>query len=329
MGPTLSHFFRINPDPGYETFNHTLGEPNTYDEEGYDATGMDVVYACGQCHQVPGKTQMQYTTAQLSVLAEGMHTAAKTSGFTATADGVVSKQVNFVATPAGASFEWNFGDGTTATVATAATSHIYPAAGTYMAVVKVDGAISPIKGVTVTAINTPPTPSANVSVAGWVVTIVDSSSDAESAQVDLDVTVGCGSGGVVAPSATQAGGSTFTCTYTTAGTRYITHKAVDPDGATGMSANTSVYVPTKYTVKGKVTKVDGTTPIYGVILYLNNGIKNTNSTSSKSDGTFTFTGVVPGTYSVKALKSGYTFTDPEISGLVVDGNEIDVNFSSN
>jgi hypothetical protein len=189
--------------------------------------------------------------------------------------------------------------------------------------------MSPVKSVTVTSLNTPPTPAETVTVAGWVVTIVDSSSDNESAQPALNVTVGCGSGGVVAPSATQPGGSTFTCTYTTAGTRYITHKAVDPDGASAMSANTSVYVPTKYTVKGTVTRSNGTTPIYGVILYLNNGVKNTNATSSKSDGTFTFTGVVPGTYSVKALKSGYTFTNPEISGLVVDGNEIDVNFSSN
>jgi len=302
-----------------------------------------VAEACGQCHQTPGKTQATFTTNELSVLATNMHNALpRTADFAAAADLVVSRQVNFDASASACvsgicNFTWNFGDGTTATVGTATTTHIYPAGGTYMAVVTVDDAgtkaISPVKGVTATVINTPPTASASVSVNGWTVTIVDNSSDTESSPSDFTVTVGCGSGGTIAPSATQPGGSTFTCTYTTAGSRYISLRVKDQDGATTFFPNQYVYVPTKYTVKGKVTRSNGTTPISGATVYLNDGTRNTNSATTRTDGTFTFSNVIPniapGTYKVTATKSGYTFSNPEVSGLVVDGDEIDVNFSSN
>jgi hypothetical protein len=303
---------------------------------------INVEAACGQCHQVAGKTQATFNTNELSVLATNMHNALpSTANFTAAADLVVSRQVNFDASASSCSsgtcsYSWNFGDGALATVTTATTTHIYPAGGTYMAVVTVDDAgakaISPVKGVTVTVINIPPTASATVSVNAWTVTIVDNSSDTESDPADFIVTVGCGSGGTIAPSATQPGGSTFTCTYTTAGSRYITHKVKDPDGATTFSPNQYVYVPIKYTVKGTVTRSDGTTPISGVTVYLNNGTRNTNSATTKTDGTFTFSNVIPNiapaTYKVTATKSGYTFSNPAVSGLVVDADKTGIDFKS-
>jgi hypothetical protein len=317
-------------DPRYPTCTSC----HTTHHDGVQETTSAV---CSNCHT--SGPEITFTPGQIAVLAENFHnTIARTANFT-TAPGA-SKEAIFTVTTACSSgsctYDWLFGDSATAvTVGTAVTSHTYATAGSYSAVVTMhDGASTTMSGaktVSVTAINTPPTPSRTVSVAGWVVTIADSSTDLETTnQADLDVTVGCGSGGVRSPLAAPVAANTVvTCTYTTAGTRYITHKVADPDGAQATSANETVYVPTKYTVKGKVTKSDGITPISGVILYLNNGIKNTNSASTVTGGTFTFSGVVPGTYSVKALKSGYTFATPYVlTGVVVDGNEINVNFSS-
>jgi hypothetical protein len=304
----------------------------------HDGVQETTAAVCNDCHQ--SGPEVTFTAGQTAVLAENFHnTIPRTASFTATASATVSKQVDFVATGCPATttctYDWNFGDGNVETVDTAGTTHDYASAGSYVAVVTITSSdesvqMSPVKSVTVTTINTPPTPTKTVSVAGFVVTIVDSSSDTESAQADLDVTVGCGSGGVRNPvAAPVAGGTTVTCTYTTAGTRYITQKVTDPDGATANAASVSVYVPTKYTVKGKVTRLNGTTAISGVVLYLKVGSSNKYSAVSNSLGNFTFSNVIPGTYNVKAVKSGYTFTDPEITDLVVDGNEIDVNFSSN
>jgi len=80
-----------------------------------------------------------------------------------------------------------------------------------------------------------------------------------------------------------------------------------------------VYVPVKYTVSGKVTRSNGTTAIGGVTLYLQKTgtTTKTNAASSRTDGTYTFKNVAPGTYDVIAIKAGYTFASPALSGVVV------------
>jgi hypothetical protein len=54
-------------------------------------------------------------------------------------------------------------------------------------------------------------------------------------------------------------------------------------------------------------------------------------TSTAVDGTYTFPDVSPGTYSITATKSGYTFASPAASGIVVDGiaNVTGVNIAAN
>jgi len=59
-----------------------------------------------------------------------------------------------------------------------------------------------------------------ITQSGWTVTVIDSSTDSETAQSALGVTVDWGTG---TPS-TGSGGSTFTHTYTVAGTYYISTK---------------------------------------------------------------------------------------------------------
>jgi len=179
--------------------------------------------------------------------------------------------------------------------------------------------------------NTPPVASSLVSKSGWDVIVEDTSQDAEDAPGAMTVTVDCGAPQHPIPNPnilTGHDGDIFTCTYTYAGSYVIRHKVKDSLGLAAFS-NAPVYVPVKYTVEGTITRSDGTTPIYGVILYLNNGTRNTNATSSRSDGTFRFTNVVPGNYSVRALKAGYTFANPVISGIVVsNGNVTGQDFSS-
>jgi len=86
MGPTLTHFWRINVDPAFETFDHTAGAPNTYDEEGYAAMGVDLDMACGQCHGGTAGTGATtngapyLSKANLAPYASIMHGGAVTGG---------------------------------------------------------------------------------------------------------------------------------------------------------------------------------------------------------------------------------------------------------
>jgi hypothetical protein len=186
------------------------------------------------------------------------------------------------------------------------------------------GGVSGSFSVTTMAVNTPPVPSMTITKSGWTVTVTDNSTDAEDAQSALGVTVDWGSG---SPS-TGSGGSTLTKTYTVAGNYVIKHKVKDTAGAATWSANTSVSVPVKYTVSGKVTRSNGTTAIAGVILYLKSATK-TYAASSRTDGTYTFSNVAPGTYDVIAIKAGYTFASPALSGVVVtSANVTGINISS-
>jgi hypothetical protein len=165
-------------------------------------------------------------------------------------------------------------------------------------------------------VNTPPVPSMTVAQSGWTVTVTDSSTDAEDAQSALSVTVDWGTG--TTPS-TGNGGSTFTHTYTVAGNYVIKHKVKDTAGVATWSANASVYVPVKYSVSGKITRSNGTTAISGATLYLRKTgtTTKTNAAFSRTNGTYTFSGVAPGTYDVIAIKAGYTFVSPAFSGVVV------------
>jgi hypothetical protein len=99
MGPELSHYFRINASGDYSTFESLCtnpdyetrttctnngetwsnmsveyGEKTTYDEDGYDAVGLDVNWACGSCHYDSAKVGLLvFNKAQLSAAALGMH----------------------------------------------------------------------------------------------------------------------------------------------------------------------------------------------------------------------------------------------------------------
>ena len=121
-------------------------------------------------------------------------------------------------------------------------------------------------------------------------------------------------------------GGTFTHTYTAANTYTVVHTAT----LQGVSArdNLSVTVPAKFTVSGTVTNKAGS-PLSSVSLALNiNGLTK-GLTSTDSNGKYTFVNVVPGAYSITAIKNGYTFANPAANNVQVStGNLAGVAISS-
>jgi PKD repeat protein len=297
-----SHPFRINLD---------VTNPNSY---------PDVNAVCGQCHDGSGKP-VHLTPGQLSVFGTNIHyrISPRTATYTWTVDGTVSDKVNFDASSsacgaAPCTYVWNFGDGTIVS-APAVTSHQYPARGSYPAIVTVTDnngvvSMSPSYNITTMGQNTAPTAVMLAPVvSGMTATISDRSTDAEDAPGAMTVTVNCGNNTVkTGPDHTD-----LVCTYTTAGTYTIKHSVKDTGGLGSSSANTSVTVgstSSRYSVSGTLTKQNGT-PIGGGYIYLQlAGVNKYIAVTAATTGNFTINNVAPGTYTVKATKTGLTFTTP-------------------
>jgi PKD repeat protein len=311
-----THPFRINLD---------IKSPTTY---------PDVDPVCGQCHAGSGAPTpgiVQFTPGWLSVYATNIHNKIpRTASFTWSIDGGVSNKVNFDASASACAnppctYSWNFGDGTIA-AAGAVTSYTYPKSGSYITVVKVTGStggvtISPIHQITAANMNTAPVAAKLAPViSGMTVTISDRSTDAEDPPGAMTVTVLCGnSTTVIGPD-----NSDLVCEYTTAGTYTIRHSVKDTGGLGSSSANVSVTVgsTSKYTVSGTITRQDGS-PISGATLYLQIGTQAKYVATSATNGTFTFTNVLAGTYTIRAVKTGLTFTNPaeSVPAEIVVGTE--------
>lgn len=240
------------------------------------------------------------------------------------------------------SFSWDFGDGQTGEGESI--THLYPHAGGYA--VQLSAAdvnrhsASTVANVTAQKVNKLPVPDRTVTVSGYTVTVTDYSTDPDYNTCDRSgpgsVRVQWGASGVpdteISVDLTDtrpAVGRSVSRTYSTSGTYVIRHAVRDNDPSAYIySDNVSVTVPARYSVSGKVTRSNGTTPISGVLLYLKSSSK-TFSASTKTDGTYTFTNVVPDTYYITASKAGYTFSNPAVTGVVVaSGDVTGVNFRS-
>ena len=233
------------------------------------------------------------------------------------------------------SFSWNFGDGQIGEGENI--THYYAHAGTYPVQLSAIDAnrhsASTVANVIVQQTNLLPVPDRTVTVSGYTVTVTDYSTDPDYNTCDHSgpgtLLVQWGATGVPdtqmsvdLTNTRPAVGRSVSHTYSTSGTFVVKHAVKDnfPSGFV-YSNNISVTVPSKFIVSGRVTRSNGTTPISGVTLFLRSSSKSF-STSTQTDGTYTFTNVVPDTYSITASKVGYTFNNPAVTGIVVTTSDV-------
>ena len=128
------------------------------------------------------------------------------------------------------------------------------------------------------------------------------------------------------------GAGALSHTYANSGIYTVNVAATDSgdQGSHISTATASIGVTINpVSLSGLVTTYTGT-PLSGVSLNLQLAGAAKQITTTVSNGTYTFTNVSPGTYSILASKSGSTFNTPAISNIVVDGtaNVTGVNFSA-
>jgi hypothetical protein len=127
-----------------------------------------------------------------------------------------------------------------------------------------------------------------------------------------------GDGSTETATGVTAGAKTVTHNYLNSGTYTVTIAATDTlvsgSFVTTNTKSTSItIVPSTMTVSGLVTRANGTTPVASASVNLKlNGVSK-KLVYTATNGTYTITGVAPGTYTLTAAKSGLTFaTSPTV-----------------
>jgi predicted CxxxxCH...CXXCH cytochrome family protein len=224
-------------------------------------------------------------------------------------------------------FLWNFGDSQTGEGEII--SHTYPQAGTYTVQLSATDAnrhnATASLSVNATGANAPPVPSRTISVAGFTVTVTDFSTDP-----DYNSCGHTGQGAVRAQwgasgvpetvisadltDAPPAVGRSISHTYSAAGNYVIGHAVKDNASANYVaSGNVQVTVPATLSISGRVVRLDGTTPVPSASMRLLQGASVVKTTSTATDGTYSFVNVVPGSYTVRAIKTGLVFVDQPVT----------------
>ncbi|MCX7793178.1 MAG: PKD domain-containing protein [Thermodesulfovibrionales bacterium] len=209
------------------------------------------------------------------------------------------------------SYNWSFGDGSTASGLTA--SYTYSQPGTYtvkLTVVDNINSTQDVRSIPVSistyAANRPPQASWNISVNqnSWTVSITDTSTDPDGNLSSITINWGDGYVQTLSP------GATVTRTYATQGSYSITLTAKDSTGA--KSSVSQIVSFSRFKITGSVTNSSGN-PVGGATLKLYKGSTLLKTSYSTTAGSFSFTYLKPGTYTIKTTKSGYTFPDTEVT----------------
>jgi len=325
MGPNTLHPFIINTDPVIITDGTT-----------------DLDYACGQCHgggtnsvDNPPKTGIPYRTkAVLATVAEGMHASAGVSYPVTFTTSVTPNTltVNVIAsvdcgTCPPLTYDWNWGDGTPNGPATGASaSHTYTTAGTKSIILTVSVEAgttgSVIRIVTIANPDLPPAAGAACvwNANTWTMDLTDTSTDdGPDGDADNDVspllTTSVDWGDASAKSYGSAG-TAFSHVYTkTTGAFTVSLKAVDSKLQSSTFSCVPV-TPAYFTISGTVKKSvsAGGANLASAVVHLQqtaggsySGTLMTGTGTPIALGTFSFGSLKPGTYKIKAKKSGYTF----------------------
>jgi PKD repeat protein len=311
--PGVYHPYKINVGAGSVT------PPGT----------VDLDQACGQCHgggpdagsSPPLAGMLYFNKTTLAGFAENIHFTKPIARFTFSPDAATSYKVNFSAVsttcPTGScTYSWNFGDGSPAGSGVT-TSRTYADGSTQTVVLTVSDNVNRTTGtasnpVTPQPVNAPPVAAfaAAPVVNNYLVFFTDASTDAETAQANLLISVNWGDG----TTSSGVGGGSFSRTYATAGTFTIFLTARDAGGLFS-TTTAQVIVPTKYSISGTILESNGTTPISGatVTLKLNGATKATMTTLA--NGNYSFGNLNLGTYQVLVYRSGMIFDgDPVAAG---------------
>jgi hypothetical protein len=296
----------------------------SWDQANNCVTNMGMPIPCGtvdmQCTQdgmnpaacinvrtwVNGNELLGYTKEKLGKLislASGYQTPL--AAFTWEADATTSYKVNFdgrtsLCANGPCTYSWAFTNASPASASGSTASSIFSATGTAtLTVTDVNGYVSSIsKTVTPSAVNGKPTAAglAGMTQSAYTVSFTDASTDAETAQSALGVTVNWGDGTI----STGPGGSAFSHTYSRAMTFSIIQTVTD--GQLFASDSVKKSVPVKYSITGNVSGGGSTGTVYLSLLKNGRRVKFTKRTG---DGAYSFSNVLPGTYTVRAYKYKY------------------------
>jgi len=111
----------------------------------------------------------------------------------------------------------------------------------------------------------------------------------------------------------------FAHTFLNKGTYTITHKAIDTIGQ--QKTSTCTASPAYFTISGTV-KTPLNNNLAGAIVTVKKGVQTVGTGVSAINGTFTVGNLKPGTYTLTAIRSGYTFAVPAAT-MVVGPNDSD------
>jgi hypothetical protein len=348
---TPAHLWRINTSAMYTTwptadqFNGTNGETldkrATMSAETYtmldgvsqatytNAVWLDVDLACGQCHGGSVTEAPPLTKVQLAGVAKVMH-----GGTSADIDCTIchTKALNH---PTG-----NGTPGSPSNAASCKTCHL--AAGNVPLHTRQDQNIQAVCGqchggssttthngapyktsaqldaqaVWIHAVESAPpvpgvtaVPAVNTAISPYTVTFTDNSSAGSSIKVNW------GDGNVVIGNQ----GNTFTHTYASRTRTYsIVHTATNAEGSSSGEVF-QVPVPVKFTVSGSA--------VAGARLYLKKSGHTLKIVTAAPDGSFSFSNVVPGDYTITAYKSGSSFSNPAATVPVTNADVTGITIS--
>ena len=310
---------------------------------------VDINDACGQCHgggdnstsNPPAPGVPYRTKAELALVANGIHDSSGvyypvTFSYTVIPN---TYTVNVTATVdcGGAcpplEYDWDWGDGSANGTANP-DSHTYALAGTKTITLTIKlasnhlNAGSVARTLTLANLDLPPAASNSCvwNANTWTMTVTDTSTDdgpdADALPGDgdslLKLNVDWGDGSV--RSLATGAGAVFSHVYTNPGnytvTETVTDSMLQPAPAPAMCVATAAY----FTISGTVYRSNGTTAVTYATVQLYKGTALQRSVSTGTTGTFSFGSLKPGTYSLKVLKSGYTFANPAWGPTAVGPN---------
>jgi PKD repeat protein len=298
------------------------------------STPINVLTACGQCHNpaIPGAPA--FPPAQMVSYAANIHNSKPTASFTAAPDSTVTFKVNFSAAgsvcPTGytCTYAWDFtNDGINDVTGSSVTaSNTYGSDATVMVKLTVTTnagtSASVTKAVTPAAVNRAPVCNAPVTAAGFIATINDASSDPDG-NATAALYVNWGDGSPVQSFALKTSGITHTYMYK--GTYSVKRYVRDSAGAVGDCGSTPVVVGPAASVNGTlVVGLTGAGGSFSVTTYVKLGAATKAFASIPVNGAAQTFALPADTYGVFVYpptgKKCYTsYTSPTVNVPYVNG----------